>query len=269
MTTEEKRRLIDLKVGEISLVDNPANEEPFIVVKNQEKPMRIIPETQAPPASTTTVSKAAELEALSPGLVDAVLEQARFERKYDISNGRWAGVLDRKAVKKSMTPEMEGTGLLMMSNIMELHDCLYEQEKLLRGMLSMADAGMTNAAGVQKALDNTTSLLKVLKAAARANDLDALIKAAQDAVAALRAGGLVDPMRLNEILGLPSPHAAGDEFMAALGRSSTEARGTVLKTMVALERRLSTIEKSRGITKEPPEGDPPTGVKKGFWGGVL
>jgi hypothetical protein len=169
-----KQRLVSLGVDEISLVDRPAIEEKFVVIKSEEPMADKIPETTppatgaapaatpavpAPAAAAAAVVKTVKLSAeqlagfksVSKALLDALAAVSaksvkkaaqRFEHTVATAKAKAAELETALAEieKAALPPEMEGMGLLALAQIGKLHGYLYDLEMMVSSLMAMAES---------------------------------------------------------------------------------------------------------------------------------
>lgn len=294
---QAKRRFIDLTVNEVSLVDSPANEQEFIVIKRletEENKMTVAAKTEtqttppkAAPASETPVTK-------DTGATPAV-EQVPVEvaKNADVN----AKVLEQV---ENIAKAIAGlTGAQPAAPAVSEAD-VKKKAQMETVRKSLTDAGLS-AEAIEKAvaaLDAPAVVTEVKKAATEEEGedttkaLDAIVQAIQKAktFTPKREAALKNVVeQLTKLIGELAPPAAAENTLPSgtnLGsgladvkkqmedlvttiKASFDNVGTATKELGG---RLEAIEKARNPSTAAPANETATkdtATQKSFWAGVL
>lgn len=295
---QAKRRFIDLTVNEVSLVDSPANEQEFIVIKRletEENKMTVAAKTEtqttppkAAPASETPVTK-------DTGATPAV-EQVPVEvaKNADVNNKVLEQVENIAKAIAGLTGAQPTAPAASEADVKK-------KAQIETVRKSLADAGL-NAEAIEKAvaaLDAPAAPVTEVKKAATEEEGEDTTKALDAIVQAIQKAKTFTPKReaalknvveqLTKLIGELAPPAAAENTLPSgtnLGsgladvkkqmedlvttiKASFDNVGTATKELGG---RLEAIEKARNPSTAAPANETATKdttTQKSFWAGVL
>jgi hypothetical protein len=290
---QAKRRFIDLTVNEVSLVDSPANEQEFIVIKRlemEENKMSAVakPEAQTPPKAAP-VSEPVTKDA---GATPAVEQVAVEVNKTDVS----AKVLEQV---ENIAKAIAGLSGAQPAATAEDVEKAKAKEKIEGVRKSLKDAGFSEE-HIQKAVSALEAPAEVKKTEAQTDDTEVSTAKALDAIAlAIQKAKTFTPKReqalkgvveqLTKLLGELAPATDNSNTLpsgAALSSGLSDVKkqmedlvttikasfGNVETATQALGGRIEAIEKARNPSQSTPTNETATkdtATQKSFWAGVL
>lgn len=302
MPAEAERLFVGLKVNEISLVDEPANEKEIIVAKRKDQAMSTpaAQETPAAEAPTNTPAAAADIETVKNAVDDDASDETVDAVKQLVENVLKLSKADGKGGKKA------GGNLPPFLKAMEakLKKGGMDEKQVAQAMdaakASFGASGIAADEPVKKAaaeapapapaFDNDELVMGVLEAISKAksftpsrikklvelsNNMDSLLdelgidKASFGAsgIAATGTATLTNP----GIKDTAASGGAGKPGNSIKKSATDEAQGgltaegiaqAVAKAMQPLADRIESIEKARSPSTQPAEGDPEVKTEK-------
>lgn len=261
-TDDPKQRLTAIRVGEVSLVDAPANEVEFIVIKG----LNSVPEAVDSKQAAQEVIKMADADKTkpTPASTSATAEEtAALIKSVDSIEALTKG--------KKMPPELKERMEKLRATLKEFGadedededkgvkkaDVIGDSDVVLRpdGVIVMKGGKQFTKERLTKLKESITGLVGMLK------DVDA------DTFGQMFAGfnppAPVAPA-VTSAAPAPAPVAKADDAPPAWAKAMTE-------TLEAVTKRLDNVEKGATVPKALPQdgNDKPVVKQKGLWTGVI
>lgn len=299
MTSEAKQRFLALDVGEVSVVDTPANEVEFLVHKRLEDDQMTTPNAEtttaakpAPGAEVVPVTtEKADTSEVAKAMAQVVSLVENIAKQVQAGGADPEDAMDEKAEKavkgmgakrKAMRKELKAAGVSgeAMTKAMAAFDkCMdgMEMETEMRSKKAADDAETSKRAEVTSALDTLDTLgAAIRKAKMFTPGRQEKMKAALDALKAVMDEMTEVPVTASPSTTTPTSPTFGDSGVAALTKA-VEALSTqvtkgleeVAAKQADISKRVEAVEKSRpaGASTEEETTDKP--AKKSFWSGAL
>lgn len=297
MTTEAKQRFLALDVGEVSVVDTPANEVEFLVHKRlEEDPMtkeneqtpapKATPGAEVVPVTTEKADGEAVAKAMAQvvNLVEGIAKAAGAtasdpeDANDDKVEKAYKGM---GAKRKAMRKELKDAGVSgdQMKKAMAAFD------KCMDGMGNQSETEMRAKKSLETApvmgdaLDQLAALGQAIqKAKMFTPTRQEKMKTALEALKAVMDEMTEVPVTASPATATPTSPQFGDSGVATLTKAVSDLAGEVKKALeesakqtADIAKRVETVEKARPASSvlATEEAEKPQGVKKSFWSGTL
>jgi len=282
---EAKQRLMALRVGEVSLVDNPANEEEFLVVKNLEDKMSDVERVESNPETEPPASEEQDVEKAIKVLVTA-LEKAKSKTAKEFPPGFIPGKPGKKPDEDEMPVDQQKALppplMAAMKKLMDMMSAMmekagkpypYAEEGKRKNLDAEPESGTTvhvSESGeiIVKSKKFTGERLAKIKDAL--GPLLQLMKEVDpEGFATLMAAGVASGTPGGEL-----PAVATHSMPTGIQKSLEPIAESITKMMTVVEgvaKRVEALETGTAVTKTLPAGgnDNPTAPKKSIWANVL